>query len=130
MRILVIEDSRFLRLAIERSFVKAGYDVTSVGDGQEGLRLAEQVCPDAILLDMMLPGLEGTTILRCLKENPVTREVPVAVLSGLSQRNEAKLKKAGAAIYVEKASLDLENDSGALIKAVQQLIPGAAGHTA
>ena len=57
MRILVIEDSRFLRLAIERILVKAGYEVVAVGDGQEGN--AGRVRPDIILLDMMLPTWKG-----------------------------------------------------------------------
>ncbi len=122
MKLLVIEDSRFLRLAIERLFLKSGFTVIAVGEGQEGLRLAAQMMPDAILLDMMLPGLEGTTILRRLKDNPATQMIPVVVLSGLSQRNETKLRKAGAAIYVEKSNLDLETDAEALVGLVRNLI--------
>ena len=60
MTILLIEDSRLLRLAVTRILVKAGYHVISVGDGREGLQRAQDLCPDIILLDMMLPTMEGT----------------------------------------------------------------------
>src|SRR5580704_12867026 len=103
MKVLVIEDSRFLRSMMERTLVKAGYEVTAVGDGQEGLRLARQIGPDAIFLDMMLPTLEGTGVLRELKREATTKSIPVIVLSGLSQKNEKKLRTAGAAAYIEKS---------------------------
>jgi CheY-like chemotaxis protein len=55
--ILVVEDSRFLRIADERILVKAGYRVIVAGDGEEALRVAAENLPDAILLDMMLPKM-------------------------------------------------------------------------
>jgi CheY-like chemotaxis protein len=124
MTILVIEDSRFLRLAIERSFTKAGHKVIAVGDGQEGLGQAQQMYPDVILLDMMLPGMDGTSVLIQLKQNQATKAIPVIVLSGLSQKNEQKLKMSGAAAYFEKSSLDLERDSSALVQLVEQFKAG------
>ena len=123
MKILVIEDSRLLRVAMERSLLKAGYDVTSVGDGREGLNLAQSLHPDVILLDMMLPTLEGTGVLRQLKRDPSTKPIPVIVLSGLSQTNEKKLKLAGASAYFEKSKLDLDNNSASLIELVRTLAP-------
>ena len=122
MKVLVIEDSRLLRLAIGRMLVKAGYDVTTVGDGQRGLVLAREVRPDAVLLDMMLPVLEGTAVLEGLKRDPRTRTIPVIVLSGLSQKNERKLRTAGASAYIEKSSLDLEDESGELVSIVRQVL--------
>ena len=86
MTILVIEDSRLWRLAIERMLTKAGHRVIAIGDGQEGLRRAHEDHPDVILLDMMLPGMEGTGVLGKLKQDPATKSIPVMVLSGLSQR--------------------------------------------
>ena len=121
MRILVIEDSRMLRLAIEKSLSRAGYEVTCAGDGQQGLDLAQSTHPDLILLDMMLPTLEGTGVLRELRKDPGTNPIPVIVLSGLSQKNEQKLKTAGATAYFEKSKLDLDTNSGALVHLVQEL---------
>jgi len=119
MTILVIEDSRFLRSTMERILVKAGHTVVAVGDGEEGLRRAQETHPDVILLDMMLPTLEGTGVLRELKQNPLTKPIPVIVLSGLAQKNEKKLKMAGAAAYFEKSKLNVENDGPALVQAVE-----------
>ncbi len=119
MRILVIEDSRFLRLAIERTLGRAGHVIVAVGDGGEGLRCARESKPDAIVLDMMLPTLEGTAVLRQLKADPVTQEIPVIILSGLSQKNEQKMIATGAAAYFEKSRLDLSGDGAELVKAVQ-----------
>jgi CheY-like chemotaxis protein len=121
MKILVIEDSRFLRLALERTLVKAGYQVTAIGDGEGGLRLAQEMAPDAIVLDMMLPTLEGTAVLRLLKQDPTTRPIPVIILSGLSHKNEEKLKLAGAEAFLQKSELDLEGAPRALLTLMQQL---------
>ncbi|MGO9088380.1 MAG: response regulator [Candidatus Sulfotelmatobacter sp.] len=121
MTVLVIEDSRFLRFALERILVKAGHSIIAVGNGQEGLRLAQETRPDVILLDMLLPTLEGIEVLRRLKANPITQPIPVIVLSSLSQRNENKLKMAGAAAYFEKSKLNLEEDGSVLLEAVEHL---------
>lgn len=122
MKILVIEDSRFIRLAIERMLVKAGCNVTAVGDGQGGLQIAQEGRPDVILLDMMLPTLEGTSVLRQLKQDPITKTIPVIVLSALSQKNEGKLKRAGAAGYLEKSKLNLNGDGRDLMEAISDLL--------
>jgi CheY-like chemotaxis protein len=122
MKILVIEDSRFLRVAIEKVLRKAGYDVFGVADGREGLSAARSEPPALILLDMMLPGIDGTAVLKALKLDPLTAQVPVIVLTGLSQKNEAKLKSAGACAYIEKSSLDLGQNSDALVSSVENVI--------
>ena len=122
MKILLIEDSRFLRAAIDRSLVKAGHEVTSTADGREGLVAARRCIPALILLDMMLPGLDGTCVLRELKQYASTAKIPVIVLTGLSQKNEAKLKKAGAAAYIEKSSLDLKKNPNVLVQAVASIL--------
>ena len=122
MKILLVEDSRFLRAAIERSLQKAGYEVTTAADGREVLLAARSSLPALVLLDMMLPGLEGTCVLKELKEDASTSHIPVVVLTGLSQKNETKLKKAGAAGFIEKSALDLEKDPDALVRAVASFI--------
>jgi CheY-like chemotaxis protein len=121
MRILLIEDSRFLRIVIERILVKGGHSVTSVADGLEGLDAARTSPPALILLVMMLPGLDGTGVLRALKEDASTAQIPVIVLTGLSQKNETTLKNAGAAAYIEKSSLDLGKDANALTQSVESV---------
>jgi CheY-like chemotaxis protein len=133
MMILLVEDSRFLRIASERALVKAGYDVVSVVDGEAALLMARERIPNLILLDMMLPKLDGLGVLRALKHDSQTADIPVIVLSGLGQQNEARLKKEGAAAYFTKSDSLLENDSETLLHLVESVVgkqnivgPGAA----
>jgi CheY-like chemotaxis protein len=71
----------------------------------EALILAYESHPDLILLDLMLPKLDGAAVLRTLKADPVTARIPVVVVTALSEKNEEKLMKEGAAAFLEKGSL-------------------------
>ncbi len=124
MKILLIEDSRFQRIANERALLKAGYEVIHSADGEEGLRVAHENIPDLILLDMMLPKVSGLDVLRALKLDPIVKHVPVIVLTGLGQGNEAKLVKDGAAGFLLKEK-SLENNSLILIQAVESVLARA-----
>lgn len=124
MKILLIEDSKFQRTANQRALVKAGYIVSQAADGDEGLRIAREIIPDLILLDMMLPKLSGLDVLRALKSDTLVKHVPVIVLSGLGQANEGKLLKEGAAAFLVKSAKLLENDSEDLIQAVEETLQG------
>jgi len=120
--ILLVEDSRFLRLANERILVKAGYSVVTAADGEEALRIANAMIPDLILLDMLLPTLGGVQVLQALRSNTLTALIPVIVLSSLPQANELKLKKEGATAYFEKSQLDLGQNSVSLISIVKKTL--------
>src|SRR5437762_247960 len=104
--ILLVEDSRFLRLANERILVKAGYQVVTAADGEQALALAKTTAPDLILLDMLLPKLGGPEVLRALRKESATSAIPVIVLSSLPQSNEQRLKGEGAVAYFEKSRLN------------------------
>ena len=121
-KVLLVEDSKFLRIANERVLAKAGYEVCTAADGEEALRIANDELPDIILLDLMLPRLSGPEVLQALKNNPATMAIPVIVVSSLSQKNEEKLKQAGAAEYFEKGALDLENHPSRLATAVEGVL--------
>jgi CheY-like chemotaxis protein len=125
MKILLIEDSKFQRIANERALVAAGYDVIQAGDGEEGLRVAREKIPDLILLDMMLPKLSGLDVLRALKLDPLVKHVPVIVLTGLGQGNEDKLLKDGATAFLLKTHKSLENNSHVLIQTVKSALARA-----
>jgi CheY-like chemotaxis protein len=124
MRVLLIEDSKFQRIANGRALVKAGYEVIYAGDGEAGLRAARETFVDLILLDMMLPKMSGLDVLRTLKADGLVKRIPVIVLSGLSQANEAKLLKEGAAAFLMKSERSFEDNSSALVRAVQSLVTG------
>jgi DNA-binding response OmpR family regulator len=76
MNILLVDDSRFLRIANERALTKAGHNVISASDGEEGLRLARERQPDLVILDMLLPKISGPDVLKAIRTNPETEKPP------------------------------------------------------
>src|SRR5437762_2318170 len=83
-KILLVGDSKSLRLTMERAMVRVGYAVCSADDGEQALQMALLQSPDLILLDMLLPKISGQEVLRILKKDAATAEVPVVDLTGLS----------------------------------------------
>jgi len=122
MKILLVEDSKFLRLSTDRALTKAGYEVVCAGDGEEALRLARQHSPALVLLDMMLPKVSGPDVLKALKQDPATSGIAVMVLTSLSQKNAKALEKDGAAGFFEKSDLMLGSGPNSLVAAVQKLL--------
>jgi CheY-like chemotaxis protein len=105
VKILLVEDSRTIRIANERVLIKAGYEVICAEDGESALQLALDAKPDLILLDLILPRMSGPEVLEHLKKNAATVDIPVVVLSSLTEKNRQKLVDAGAEDYVEKNML-------------------------
>ena len=126
-KVLLVDDSKFLRMANELALSKAGFDVSTAADGEEALQVANDKLPDIILLDMMLPKISGQEVLRALKANPATMGIPVIVLTSLSQRNEEKLLSEGAAAYFEKSALELDKNSDRLVATVETVL-GRGNH--
>lgn len=121
-KVLLVEDSKFLRLTNERVLTRAGYEVFTADDGEDALRVANEKLPDIILLDMMLPKISGPEVLRALKNNPATMTIPVIVLTSLSQMNEEKLLSEGAAAYFEKSLLGLDQSSDRLASMLETVL--------
>jgi len=121
-KVLLVDDSKFLRMANEHALSKAGYQVSTAADGEEALRVANDQLPDIILLDMMLPKISGPEVLKTLKANPATKDIPVIVLTSLSQKNEEKLLHEGAAAYFEKSTLELDKNSNRLAAAIEKVL--------
>ena len=126
MNILVVEDSRFLRLANERALTTAGHNVISASDGEEGLRLAAERRPDLIILDMLLPKISGPAVLRAIRTDPQLGRTPVMVLTSLPQANEEKLIKEGATAYFAKSLLTIDKESAPFVEAVERLLARVA----
>ena len=105
MRILLVEDSRPLRRENEGALQRAGYEVICAEDGEAALEMAQEGHPDLILLDMILPKMTGPEVLRHLKSEAKTKDIPVVVLSSLSEKNRQKLLEEGAEDYLEKGAL-------------------------
>ncbi|MFB0528262.1 MAG: PleD family two-component system response regulator [bacterium] len=81
--ILIVEDDPQTVKLIKFILVKGNYSVISAKDGEEGLRMARGSKPDLIILDLMLPGMDGYRVCEILKGNPNTKEIPVLVLTAL-----------------------------------------------
>jgi CheY-like chemotaxis protein len=117
-QLLVVEDSRLIRTRMKRILVEEGFGVVDVSDGEKALQLARQSRPDLIILDMLLPKMGGELVLRSFKQDPTTTNIPVIVVSSLSQSNADKLKNDGAIAYIEKSKLDLMTGGENLLRLV------------
>jgi len=102
--ILIIEDDRFLRELISQKIIKEGYEALEAVDGEDGLKKIKETKPDLILLDLILPGIDGFEVLTKIKEDPALCSVPVIILSNLGQKEDVeKGLKLGAVDYLIKA---------------------------
>lgn len=86
--ILIIEDDKFLRDLITQKLQREGFATTEAMDGEEGLKVARENKPDLILLDLILPGIDGFEILKRIKNDKTTAQIPVIVLSNLGQKED------------------------------------------
>jgi CheY-like chemotaxis protein len=133
MKILLVEDSKFLRMATGRTLARAGYEMTFAADGDEALLMAGEKLPDLILLDMMLPKMSGLEVLKALKKNPATAAIPVIVLTGLSQTNSERLRRDGAFAFLTKTELALDQGAEPLLAALRKVfteLPSASNSQA
>ena len=80
-RILVVEDEREIQELIRYNLVKERYQVTCVGLGEDALRTARNESPDLVLLDLMLPGVDGLEVCRRMKADPVLRPIPIVMVT-------------------------------------------------
>ena len=102
-KILFVEDSSFFRKSVSQTLAGEGFNVVTAATGEEALQLANAETPDIILLDMMLPRLDGMMVLRVLRSGEKTRHVPVIVLSGSTmERDRTAAQKLGITHYFRK----------------------------
>lgn len=89
-KILIIEDDKFLQDLIAKKLISNGLETITASDGPQGVKTAEEKMPDLIILDLMLPGMDGFEILRQLKDNPNLALIPVIILSNLGQKEDVE----------------------------------------
>jgi two-component system phosphate regulon response regulator PhoB len=103
LRILIIEDERGLTEVLEYNLKREGYETVLAHDGQEGLRKAQTLLPDLILLDIMLPGLSGFDVCRELRSGERTRDIPIIIISAKAEETDQIVGfSLGADDYVTK----------------------------
>lgn len=101
--ILIVEDDKPLADVLEYNLEQAGYEVTVARDGKDGLQQAEVKVPDLILLDLMLPEMDGLTVCRRLRGNPVTRDIIIVMLTAKTEESDQVVGfSLGADDYVGK----------------------------
>jgi len=103
-RILIVEDDKFLRDLIVQKLKREGFVTYEAIDGEEGLKIAGEQHPDLMLLDLILPSLDGFEVLRQLKNAADTSKIPVIVLSNLGQKEDMdRAISGGAEAFMVKA---------------------------
>ena len=117
--ILLVEDDKFLRELISKKLLKENFKVSEATDGEEGLKKIKEEKPDLVLLDLILPGIDGFEVLSKVKTDPELTEIPVIVLSNLGQKEEVERGlKLGARDYLVKANFTLSE----IIKKVKTVL--------
>ena len=107
---LIVEDDASLRGALCKKFIKEGFNVLSAEDGEEGLKTALEQHPDLILLDILMPKMDGLTMLKKFRESDKDKNTPVMLLSNLTDVQDiSEALLLGAKEYLVKSNWKLED---------------------
>lgn len=102
-RLLIVDDSGTVLSVLGRMLKQAGVQVTTAASGEEAMTSIEAQRPDAILLDIVMPGMDGFSVLRSLRRDPATRDIPVIMMSGNEQATEQYYaQRIGADAFLRK----------------------------
>lgn len=109
-KILIVEDEEALQKAMTEFLTAENFTVAAASDGERGLALAKTEDPDLILLDIILPKMDGYAVLDGLKKDPVTQNIPVILLTNLESAEDIqKAFEKGATTYLVKSDYKLED---------------------
>ncbi len=122
-KVMWVEDDKFLNDIIARKLSGEKSRLIHAGTGEEALTILEKEKPDVILLDILLPGLDGFEILRRIKADAKTKSIPVILLSNLGQKTDIdKGKSLGAVRFLVKATVTLDE----IVDEVKTVVSGQA----
>jgi DNA-binding response OmpR family regulator len=103
-KILIIEDDKFLRELIARKLTSENFEPIEAKNGEDGFEKIKNDKPDLVLLDLILPGIDGFEVLKQAREEQVGQEIPIIILSNLGQKNDVdKGMELGAVDFLIKA---------------------------
>jgi twitching motility two-component system response regulator PilH len=101
--ILVVDDSATIRAVIGKMLMQNGHMVLKAADGEQALATARRESPDLIFLDIVMPGMSGFAVLRALRHDPLTRDIPIVMISGNLQATEQfYVQRFGADDFMKK----------------------------
>jgi CheY-like chemotaxis protein len=108
--ILIVEDDSFIAVAYKEGLEREGYAVEIAEDGESALLMMKKTAPDLVLLDLIMPVMDGFEVLRLMKEDELLQTIPVVILSNLGQETDIeKGKSLGAEDYLVKADHTLDD---------------------
>jgi DNA-binding response OmpR family regulator len=108
-KIVLADDEQFIVIAYRDGLSRAGFEVTTAVDGAEALEKVKSTKPDIVLLDLIMPKMNGFEVLKKLKADDELKNIPVAILSNLSQvTDEEEARKNGAVDFIVKSDFSLE----------------------
>lgn len=117
--VLIAEDEKFMSNILRVRFEEAGFEVTVANDGLEAWKLVHEVNPDIILLDLVMPNMDGFDFLAKLKAEPALNHIKVVVTSNLGQDDDRqKVLSMGVDDYIVKAEIDIDK----LVEKVARLV--------
>jgi len=119
--ILLVDDEEDILVSLSQILKKNNYDVIPAGEGKEAIALAKRFKPDVIILDLMLPDMDGTEVALTLEKDPATQKIPVIFLTGmLSKEQEMPDKKTNAIHYAVAKPVTSEE----LLKVISTALQG------
>src|SRR3972149_4460905 len=120
-KILIVEDDPLMSRMYQKIFTFEGYEVAMAGNGEEGLEAAKKGKPNLVLLDVMMPKMNGLEVLEKLKIDPETKGIPVIMLTNLVYQKDAETALAkGAVKYIIKS----EHEPKEIADMVKQILAG------
>jgi len=118
-KVLIVEDDEMLAGMYSEKFSISGYETEVAHNGSEGVKKSFEFKPDIILLDIIMPKMDGFVVLKKLKKNELTEKIPVVMLTNLGQEDDiVKAKTLGAVDYFIKAN----HTPGDVLKKVEELL--------
>jgi DNA-binding response OmpR family regulator len=117
-KVLAVDDESDILLIVRTALESAGMDVRTASNGRDALTTADEFAPDLIVLDVMMPEMDGFEVVRHLRENEKTQDIPVVMLTGVSDSQRVKQAlDSGVARYIVKP-FDIEE----LLRTVRQVL--------
>ena len=101
--VLIVDDEDMIRSLLRLTLVRAGYEVTEAETGEEGISIVREQKPDLVLLDVMMPGMDGYAVCQQIRQDPAVGDIPVIMLSARKDpRSRQEGRRAGATYYLTK----------------------------